>query len=244
MDIGWHTVYLQISDLHGNTATKEWKFNILPDEDKEDEYLWEVPSGRKKEFTLQKSDETSIIHISIKTVSNLEDVKATVNKLEQTPEGTPEPPIEDGQVYKILDMKITAGVEDDEIYVSEETYDKVTIRFKVEKAWLKENKIDKDSIQLLRYHEGEWQILATSYIWSTSDYLIYDAKTPGFSTFAVVGSTQVSQPYDEGVPEIPLTAIIIFVSIIAVILVIVLFKARYIYYGDQTHTEKSNKKGK
>ncbi len=244
MNEGEHTVFLEILDLYGNSKTIQWTFIILPDEDKSEDYLWDVPSGQNEEVLLGNSDETSVTNIGIRTVSNLKDVKATVYKLEQKPDDIPEPPIQDGKIYKYLDMKVLAEEDGEDIYVPEDVFESVRIRFKVEKTWIKENNIDKNSITLMRYHDGEWQYLATSIIYSGNDFVYLIALTPGFSTFAVVGSTQVmsSDTYAPETADIPLELIIGIIVAIGSILVIFLFKARYIYFGEEHASTEPKKK--
>ncbi|MBU0953442.1 MAG: PGF-pre-PGF domain-containing protein [Nanoarchaeota archaeon] len=62
-----------------------------------------------------------------------------------------------------------------------------SIDFEVTKLWIMESNIDKDAITLLRYSGGEWQTLATTFTGETATGYQFEAETPGFSTFAVVG---------------------------------------------------------
>jgi PGF-pre-PGF domain-containing protein len=62
-----------------------------------------------------------------------------------------------------------------------------TINFKVQKSWIKENNMDKSTIRLNRYCDGNWNPLATIRIGDDADYLYFEAETPGFSPFAITG---------------------------------------------------------
>ena len=66
------------------------------------------------------------------------------------------------------------------------------------------------------------------------------AETPGCSTFAVVGSTlvEIPEPYVTETPEIPWMVIIGVIASTTIILVTVLFKARYIYFEESPHKTK------
>jgi hypothetical protein len=68
----------------------------------------------------------------------------------------------------------------------------------------------------------------------------FEAETPGCSTFAVVGSTlvEIPEPYVSETPEIPWMVIIGVITSTIIILVTVLFKARYIYFEESPHKTK------
>jgi len=87
---------------------------------------------------------------------------------------------------------------------------------------------------LIRYHNSTWQNLTTTQVGEDDTYYYFDAETPGLSTFAIVGSQIVEvQPYDTNVPEIPWALIILGVIFSTIILIIVLFKGKYIYRDEE-----------
>jgi hypothetical protein len=47
--------------------------------------------------------------------------------------------------------------------------------------------MDEDSIRLLHYSDGEWEELDTEMTGEDDEYLHFEAKTSGFSPFAIVG---------------------------------------------------------
>jgi len=94
----------------------------------------------------------------------------------------------------------------------------------------------------MRYHDDIWEELNTTLLVELGSYVYFIAETPGFSTFAVVGTTEVIPTYTSDKDEIPLTTILIIISAIAIFLAVVLFKSKYIYYGEETIIEKSKKK--
>jgi len=90
---------------------------------------------------------------------------------------------------------------------------------------------DLNNITFLRYN-NTWEILPTNQIDIDNDsYFIFESITPGFSTFAVVGSKVIEkgETYTDKKDEIPWILIIGFIISAVVILIIILFKARYIY---------------
>jgi len=66
------------------------------------------------------------------------------------------------------------------------------IRFKVENSWLKSNKIA--SVRMVRWHDNKWTPLDTTEITKDTNYTSYEAKTPGFSSFAIVGVKEEPTP--------------------------------------------------
>ena len=63
-----------------------------------------------------------------------------------------------------------------------------TITFEVQKSWANNFK----KVMLMRYNESRWNPLETNLVNETNNYYIYEAKTPGFSFFAIFGSNEES----------------------------------------------------
>ena len=62
-----------------------------------------------------------------------------------------------------------------------------TITFTVSRSWLDSNRIDRDTVELLRFSNGRWMTLETSFVSQTGDVVTFSAVTPGFSVFAITG---------------------------------------------------------
>ncbi len=84
----------------------------------------------------------------------------------------------EGLVYKYTE--ISSGIDQSAITSAK-------IQFKVPKAWIANNRIDKNAIELGRFVSNRWVLLETSKIAEDSTDITYEADTPGFSVFAVVG---------------------------------------------------------
>jgi len=63
----------------------------------------------------------------------------------------------------------------------------VKIRFKIEKTWLSENRIDESSVVLSRYWLGVWTDLETTKIGDDGTWVYFEAISPGLSYFAITG---------------------------------------------------------
>jgi PGF-pre-PGF domain-containing protein len=196
---------------------------------KTENIVGDISSGVVKEVVLESSYD--IKSVKLMTSSNLEDVKVTVIKLKDKPEEIIEPPKKNATIYKYLDIKLSAN----DTFIDEEELDTVEFNFKVEITWIAENYIDKSTIKLIRYHDGVWQNLSTTLSGENDTCITYIALSPGFSTFAVVGSKVIEKGESYGSDDvgIPWSIIIAFVMTLSIMLVFILFKARYIYLKEE-----------
>ena len=187
--------------------------------------IGDLSNGQEKEVAIEYFDDMDSVKFTPTT--NLEEVKVTIIKLKDKPEEIIDPLQKNLSVYKYLDIKLTAN----DTYVEEADLKSLEFKFKVEKTWINNNKIDKETIKLIRYHDSEWQNLSTTLNNENETYVYYTAESPGFSTFAVVGSKVVekSESYVSKEISIPWSIIFAFIISLIIMLVIILFKARYIY---------------
>ena len=198
-----------------------------------------ITAGNRTEIAIEDTQGSACVNrMDFTSNKNLADVHVHVARLKERPEEIQKEPKRNGTVYEYLDLKITT----DDIYLSNMS---TRIRFNVSKEWINENDIDISTIRLMRYHNDAWQELNTTFlIDKNTTNASFIAETPGFSTFAVVGSANVmsSDTYAPETANIPLEAIIGIITAIVALLIIVLFKARYIYFGDNHTVEKPKKK--
>ncbi|WMW25506.1 PGF-pre-PGF domain-containing protein [Methanolobus sediminis] len=86
-----------------------------------------------------------------------------------------------GDVYKNINIWVgKAG------YATEDNIADPVIGFKVSRNWIEDNDIDELSIVLERY-DGGWSRLSTTQTGSDDEYLYFEASTPGFSPFVIIG---------------------------------------------------------
>ena len=197
-----------------------------------EEEIGDIITGEEVEVFIgsQEIDDPYIDSIEFTSTNDFKDVKLTVTTLIEKPQEVEKPLLEDDKsIYGYVDIKLTTN----DKYIEEmPTY----INFNVEKKWIEENNLDENSILLIRYHEGEWQELETQLITSDNISIYYKAITPGFSTFAVVGSSlvKIDDTYtSNNLPEIPIEIMILLIAGILILLVVILFKSRYIYFKEE-----------
>ena len=169
--------------------------------------------------------------VKLTPAKNLEEVKVTIIKLIDKPEEIIDSPKKNVSIYKYLDIKLVSN----DTYVKEDELNSLEFKFKVEKTWIFENRINKSTIKLIRYHNGVWQNLSTTLNNENETYIYYTALSPGFSTFAIVGTKVVekSESYKLDDVSIPWPIIFVFITVLTIMLVFILFKARYIYLKDE-----------
>jgi len=148
------------------------------------------------DFTQHNID---VMTVRIVAENNLLDVKVTIDILAAPPAEVPAPIM---SVYAFFD--ISTNVEAGGIR-------EATVEFKISKSWIEQNGIDEGTIKLLRYHNGEWQELSTRLVSSDSEYLYFEATTPGFSLFVATGEKISPSPpppvAPSGLPLLPLVVL-------------------------------------
>jgi PGF-pre-PGF domain-containing protein len=189
--------------------------------------------GNETEVILDPND-TCIVNINITAAMNLLNVKIAVARLADKPINIADDP-GNGTVYEYLNIELMQN----ETRVSEENLELVTFKFRIKQSWFEDQKINKSSIVFERYHQGKWQDLTTGYLKEDDEYVYYVSFSTGCSTFAVIGSQVVQvNPYETGMPEIPWVMIIGMIVGATILLIVVLFKAGYIYKEEEPPTDK------
>lgn len=201
----------------------------------------EVSIGKITLFNIDKSNRNvGIEKVQLVSDRDLSNVKVSIIKLKQKPEDIPLRLKRNESVYSYLDIKLTENNQ----YIGEEDIKTLNFTFNVNVSWVQEKNIDKNTIILIRYHDGEWQNLSTKLVSENETRITFVAETEGCSTFAVVGSTlvEISEPYVSEAPDVPWTIIIAITSSTTILLGFVLIKARYIYIGEESSNSKVKKR--
>lgn len=239
MAYGNHKVTVEVPDVQGNYVIKEWFFTIVEPGDIHEESMGDIPAGVEVTVIPEDTQDTCIDSLDIKPSTYLENTEVTMVKLEEPPTEIPEPTSENDVTYQYLDIKFTSN----QVNVPDDYIESAFIKFKVRKSWINDNDISEESIRLMRYHDSQWEELPTVVLEDGDINICFESETPGFSTFAVVGSeiVLISPPYETEVPEVPWLFIIGITAIITIILMLVLFKARYIYFKEEQQVKNSKK---
>jgi PGF-pre-PGF domain-containing protein len=182
-------------------------------------------------ITTEKEKYRSIIkQVDFATHKYYTDVHITISELEDRPdEVTTEPNLyQKNKIYKYLDIKLIAA---NSTYIGEKGISAMTFTFTIQKSWIEDYKLDRNTIVMMRYHNDTWQNLTTTNLNETEEFLYFSAETPGLSIFAVVGNEIIEDSdaiVDKSI-QIPIWFTFGVVLSSSTLLGIVLVKKRFIY---------------
>jgi PGF-pre-PGF domain-containing protein len=95
-----------------------------------------------------------------------------------------------GKVYQYMEINKTN--------LDEGNIGHASVRFRIERSWIYENRINESTIALSRYENSTWKDLPTRKMSDNGTFCMYEAETPGFSVFAVRGDISFSEaPVDQ-----------------------------------------------
>lgn len=235
---GSHTIVFSIADTFGNIAWKNWSFHLVQNLMVTQKSLGNISAEDLIEIPMEHVSETGVSEVTFQLTEPYSNVELILVVLPQKPIEITQDPQYSGIVYHYLDITLTS----DDLPVADTSIRSMTITFTVLQSWVNEHTIDKNTIHLARYHNGNWHNLTTTLLNENTTMLRYQAQIPGLSTFAVVGSQVIEvNPYQEHLPEIPWIVIIGIVVIASILLIALLFKAGYIYREDKQTDEQSQK---
>jgi PGF-pre-PGF domain-containing protein len=125
--------------------------------------------------------------VQIDVAKRVEDFEVTVIKLDDAPTSKLEAGT--GTVYSYLKIE-TDNLDDSDIT-------EARVRFRVTKSWLSTNDYLAEEVVLARLVGSNWQDLETVIVSSSGD-IVFEAKSPGFSTFAIVARNAEEQLKAQG----------------------------------------------
>ncbi len=148
-------------------------------------------SNQQKTYSMKFTNYVAIRKTILTLTSTSKKPRITVEWLKSSQAKKEIPKLIDAPVYHY--EKITSNLPDAEIK-------RATIRFRVRKSWAEENKAQPEDIVLKRFKDNEWQDLETKFIEEKDGYYYFEAKTPGFSYFAI-GIKKKEQEKEEPTKE-------------------------------------------
>ncbi|MBI4018475.1 MAG: PGF-pre-PGF domain-containing protein [Candidatus Aenigmarchaeota archaeon] len=127
-----------------------------------------------------------VSEVELTTKVTASNVQVTVKEV-SAPSGVSAPISSDaGKIYKYIDIT-ASGVDNSQL-------SKVKIKFKVAKTWFTQNSIEPATVKLSRLVGTAWTKLGTVQTGETAADILYEAETPGLSTFAVTGEKTSTPP--------------------------------------------------
>lgn len=136
-----------------------------------------VTNGNHVKFGFPRNV-TCITYVDFDPKRSLGKVTTIVEMLKGVSKVVSMPP--SGMVYRNANIWVgNAGT------ASPENIENAVVGFRVEKNWIASNEVDESEIRLCRYNEEKWGELSTRKIREDSNYVYFEAETPGFSPFSI-----------------------------------------------------------
>ena len=132
-----------------------------------------IKKAEKASYAKVAIERWGIEEIAVKPRTDLYYARVKVEYLEKLPEYIEEPT---DKIYLIFKVEI-----------STKAIEKVKIKFKVRKDWLKENDINPKKVKLLRYHALKWEEFPAKMVGEDDEHYIYEAEVDSLSYFVVTG---------------------------------------------------------
>lgn len=195
---GQYTYYVLCNDTRGNlmSSSEEITFNVNISKDTNDnsdstgssqssspgstdlavkKSFPELKASTPNTFTIEDNN-IIVREIAIKSTEDSQDVEVQVEQFNQ--QDLVESPV--GNVYRYFTISKTG--------ISNSQIDSVTVKFRVNKAWLESNDIKPENLKVNQYTDkwNEIQPLKSS---EDEQYHYYQADASGFSMFAVTGES-------------------------------------------------------
>lgn len=121
------------------------------------------------------------------TITATEETGSILLTIDQTGNG---PDGLKGSVYQYISAQLS-GMTDEQIKEAD-------FSFHVPTAWLKAEELLPTELALWRYHNGAWEELPTTIANEEGGWIYYQARTPGFSSFAIAEGTAENGVKDSG----------------------------------------------
>lgn len=150
-----------------------------------------ITNGKSVKFDFTKNA-TCVVYVSFdskktfgKTTTIAEQLKGKSTLVSKLPYG---------EVYKSFNIWVGNGG-----VATSKNIENPVVCFNVEKSWIKDKKINEDSITLNRYIDKKWDQFPVNLSGEDNKFLYFTAKTSGFSSFAITGT---AKPSEETVTEV------------------------------------------
>lgn len=150
------------------------------------------------EFTKNGINIMSVSFYSLKTAGEITSTVELLKNQSKMINSTPE-----GDIYEYLNIWVgKAG------FATATNIDKPHITFKVKTSWIKDLGIKPADVKLQRYNGTVWEVLPTKVISETTDYVVFESQTSGFSPFAITAEKGLASITAETVKEAAKAAIV------------------------------------
>ena len=140
-----------------------------------------ISGSTTTEVSFTKSEDIAVEAVELVTTADAVIAGGQVTVRETNVGSTVSSAIETGNIKVYKYISIT------KLNIKDTDLQKAKIRFEVPVSWLNCNGVDPKSIKLNRLVSNSWVPLTTLVLSSDQARYVYEAETPGFSTFAISG---------------------------------------------------------
>ena len=148
--------------------------------DVDSEYL-RMNSNVTYEFTREGNPIQSISFYSLKNSGEITSTIEVLNNRSKLVNTTPE-----GLIYKYVNIWVGKSG-----FATAANIKDAQVKFKVNSSWIQEMDVSPADVRLQRYNGTAWEVLPTTVESNTTDYVIFESQTPGFSPFAITAEKAV-----------------------------------------------------
>jgi len=133
------------------------------------------------QFTKEGNPIQSISLYSLKNSGEIVSTVEVLNNRSKLVNSTPE-----GNIYQYVNMWVgKAG------FATASSIKDSHVKFKVNASWIQQMGVSPSDVKLQRYNGNVWQVLPTTIVSNTTDYVVFESQTPGFSPFAITAEKVV-----------------------------------------------------
>jgi PGF-pre-PGF domain-containing protein len=148
------------------------------------------------DVTIETTEDLAIKEISIAVKNPVNNIRIRIKKLEQKP----------ADVTVNLTGKVYHYIEIEKTNIRDEDINKTTIKFSVDKLWIRENKVNESTITLNRWNgiSNTWQKLPTRKIDEDQETIYFESETSKLSIFAITAMAPITEAQPSECPLCPL----------------------------------------
>ncbi len=161
----------------GGGATSVEDLANVAVKDVNNQYL-RINTNATYEFSREGNDILSVSFYSLKNSGEITSTIEVLNNRSKLVNTNPE-----GLVCKYINIWVgKAG------FATSNNIKDARVKFKVNNSWIEQMGITTEDIKLQRYNGTAWEVLPTTLESNTTSYSVFEARTPGFSPFAITAA--------------------------------------------------------
>ncbi len=164
----------------GGGAGSAEDFANVAMKDADSEYL-RINSNVTYEFKKEGNPIQSVSFYSLKNSGEITSSIEVLNNRSKLVNSTPE-----GILYKYVNIWVGKSG-----FATAANIKDAKVRFNVQSSWINDMGLSPADVKLQRYNGAAWEVLPTNVESNTTDYVVFESQTSGFSPFAITAERQV-----------------------------------------------------